>query len=347
MKNTFRNRGLPSLKESATDRRRQLVTGRARVGGGIPPKLFLWGLGVLILGGILYFLNFKAELEAQRRAIFTKQRATAQLLAPKLIPLRDKIEGFVRELAKSDKELVDDETDFSSIWSAPSIYLRMRLDETHQPETLRKAASGSLRDGFTSCLMRDLQAQSMTRGKECRESTECATGEFCNEYKKCSRPSSPYNMRLLYRGLLILSDEWIKQVQEAGTDTMLEVYDHSLDSVTQVDIPIAIEVHQRAKYALVVIDEDPNEMPKPYSEAFESLAERVQRVPHDARVGIWDLKAERPLARIHARAEGELRAAGTRAPSQAPGSAAAQARLANSCGLALNVKARLAPATQP
>lgn len=347
MKNTFRNRGLPSLKESATDRRRQLVTGRARVGGGIPPKLFLWGLGVLVVGGVLYFLNFKAELEAQRSAIFTKQRATAQLLAPKLIPLRDQIEGFVRELAKSDKEFVDSETDFNAIWSAPGIYLRLRLDETHQPETLRKAAAESLRDGFTSCLMKDLQAQSMSAGKVCRESTECETGEFCNEYKKCSRPSSPYNMRLLYRGLLILSDEWVKEVQEAGTDTMLEVYDHSLDSVTQVDIPIAIEVHQRARYAVVVIDEDPKEMPKPYSDAYESLAERVQRVPHNARVGIWDLKAERPLARLVARAEGELLAAGTRAPSQSPDAVAAQARLANSCGLALDVKSRLAPQTQP
>lgn len=342
MKQKFRNRGLPSLKESAIERRRQLVTGRARVGGGIPPKLFLWGLGFLIVSGLFYFRHAQAELERQRNAIFTKQRATAQLLAPKLIPLRDAIEGYVLELAKPGAELLDRSVDFQNILSAKAIYLRLRLEEAREKDALRKAAAASLRDGFTSCLLRDPSAALGTTGRSCRESTQCASGELCNEYGHCARPSSPFNMRLLYRGLLILSDEWTNEVRQAGTDTKLIAYERSLDAVTRVDIPIAIEVHQRAKYAFVVIDEDPpTGLPKSLSGEYESPAERVQRVAHDARVGVWDLSTNELLARIHGRADGELRAAGTRAPVISEQTEAAKSRLAKSCGLALQVKAEL------
>jgi len=342
MKQKFRNRGLPSLKESAVDRRRQLVTGRARVGGGIPPKVFLWGLAFLLVSGFIYFRRAQAELEEQRNAIFNKQRATAQLLSPKLIPLRDTVEKYVVELSKPGKESIASGTDFQKVLSSPTVYLRVRLDEARDRTTLRKAAAESLRDGFTSCLLRDESASSPTAGRSCRESTECAPGELCNEYKKCSQPSSPFNMRLLYRGLLILSDEWTREVKEAGTDTKLLAYDRSLDAVTRVDIPIAIEVHQRARYALVVIDEDPKEgLPKPLSEEYESAAERVQRVTHAARVGLWDIQEDALLARLDGVADGELRAAGTRAPELTQKTQAARARLAKSCGLALQIKSRL------
>ncbi len=344
MKKNFRNRGLPSLNESAVDRRRQLVSGRARVGGGIPPKLFLWGLSFLLVSGFFYYRHFQSELEAQRAGIFKKQRATAQLLGPKLLPLRDGIEGFVRELAQPKKPFVSSDVDFAEVLKSPSIYLRVRGEEVGDMELLRRAAAESLRDGFTSCLLRDMSASSMTAGKECRESTDCGAGELCNEFKRCSRPSSPYNMRLLYRGLLILSDEWVKEVEEAGTDTKLVAYERSLDAVTQVDIPIAIEVHQRAKYAVVVVDHDPKEgLPDAYSEEFESKTARLQRIAHDASVGIWELGSSKLLARVEGRAEGALRAAGTRAPSQDSAAAAARSRIAHSCGLALDVKSHLLP----
>jgi hypothetical protein len=312
------------------------------VGGGIPPKVFLWGLAFLLGSGFIYFQRAQTELEQQRNAIFNTQRATAQLLAPKLIPLRDAVEKYVTDLVKPGKEVIAAGTDFQKVLGAPTVYLRVRLDEARDRATLRRAAAESLRDGFTSCLLRDLSAASPTAGRVCRESTECAPGELCNEYRKCGRPSSPFNMRLLYRGLLILSDEWTKEVKEAGTDTKLLAYDRSLDAVTRVDIPVAIEVHQRAQYALVVIDEDPPAgLPPPVSEEYESPAERVQRVAHVARVGIWDLKQDQLLARLEGQAEGELRAAGTRSPELTPATEAARARLAKSCGLALQIKSKL------
>lgn len=334
--------GLSSLNESRRDRRRQLVTGRVKV-GGLPPKVFLWGLVVLVVGGFLYFWNAQAELEEQRRTILTKQRATAKLLTPKLIPMRDTIEAGVRELAMDDGEFISKAVDWDKLLASPGVYMRARLEDAMELNTLREVSTGALRDGFTACLLRDPSAKLPTSGKECRVSQQCEPGEFCNEYKSCQRPSSPFNMRMLYRALNVLSEKWVSEVREAGTEYALTAYDRSLDSVTKIDLPIAIEVYQRSKYAVVVLDEDPKDgLPPPLeSNEFEPEAERVQRVPHYARVGVWELPSGKLLARVRGRADGELREVGTRRPPGGPESSAARARQANNCALALDFQNRL------
>lgn len=342
MKKKFRNQGLPSLNEAAQTRRRQIVTGRTRLDGGIPPKLFLSGLGVLIVGGIVLFFQAQNELNEVKSAILKKQRTTAQVLAPKLEPLREKVEQFALSLAEEGPDHTEPGVDWDKVLSAPSLYLRSRLETARDPESLKKSAEDSLRDGFTACFLRDLRTPPPTGGKECRLSTECAPGELCNEYQHCARPSSPYNMRLLYRALHVMSDDWAQKVKDAGNEYKLTAFDRSLDSVTQVDIPIAIDVHQAAKYAVIVLDEEPEGgLPEPLPGEFESEQARLGRVPHPARVGIWELEGGRLLARVSEQAEGQLRAAGTAPPPTAPRVRAAQARMANSCGLALAVRQRL------
>lgn len=336
--------GLPSLRESRLNRKRQLVTGRVNV-GGLPPKVFLWGLFVLVVGGFLYFWDAQAELDEQRRAVMTKQRATAKILAPKLIPMRDAIEQGVKELASEGKERVSRDLDWDKILMSPSVYMRARLADAQDLETLREVGSEALRDGFTACLIRDPNAKPATSGKECRESAECEAGEFCNEYKACQRPSSPFNMRMLYRALHVLSDKWVNEVREAGTEYAITAYDRSLDSTTKIDLPIAIEVYQRSKYAIVVLDEDPKGgLPEPLStNEFEPAAQRVQRVAHHARVGIWELPSGKLLARARARADGELREVGTRRAPSGLESEAVRARQANNCALALDFRSQLSP----
>jgi len=335
--------GLPSLLESRITRKRQLVTGKVAV-GGLPPKVFLWGLAVLIIGGVLYFWNAQAELEEQRRKLLTKQRATAQLLAPKLIPMRDAIESGVVELSKEAKPSVAPGVDWEKLFGSPGIYMRARLADAGDLEKLREVGGQSLRDGFSACLMRDLTAKLPVAGKECKQSNDCESGELCNEYEHCQRPSSPFNMRMLYRALHILSEKWENEVREAGTDYALIAYDRGLDSVTKVDLPVAIDVYQRAKYAIVVLDEDPpGGLPEPLADTSESESERVQRVPHFARIGVWELPSGRRLARVKAEAAGALRDVGTSKPLGGAQSQAARSRQANSCALALDFQSQVLP----
>lgn len=339
----FRNRGLPSLNEQAKVRHRQITTGRVAV-GGLPPKVFLWGMFALIVGGFLYFRSAQSELEEQRRGVMTKQRATAKLLAPKLIPLRDRVEAGAFALAKDGDDFIDTTVDWRQLLSSPSVYLRIRLKDAQSAEALREAATSSLRDGFTSCLMVDAKAQSPVTGKSCKNSDECESGELCNQFEHCQRPSSPFNMRMLYRALSVLSEKWVGEVRDATSEYALTAYDRGLDSITRVDIPMAIDIYQKARYSIAVLDEDPKSgLPAEIPNAFESEPERVQRSAHFARVGVWDLKSGKLLARVRGEAAGELRDVGSRAASGGPESSAARARQANSCALALEFKAKVLP----
>lgn len=336
--------GLPSLNDSRAARRQRAASGKVALRGGIPPNVFLWGLLFLVVAGFLYFRNAQGELEQQRARLMTKQRATAKVLGPKLLPLRDKVEAGAMSLAKAEKDFVDASVDWEKLFRRPGVYLRVRVGDTSTSEKLRKAATDSRRDGFTSCLIVDPAAKIPTQGNRCNFGQDCESGEYCNEFKLCQRPSSPFNMNMLYRALLILSEQWIGEVRDAGTDTAITVYDRGLDSVTKVDIPLAIDIYQRSKFALVVLDEDPKGgLPSAIPGADESEAERVQRTAHYARIGVWDLDTGRALARVRAVADGELRDVGSRRSGAGEEALAARSRMANSCGLALAFKDKVLP----
>ena len=97
-----------------------------------------------------------------------------------------------------------------------------------------------------------------------------------------------------------------------------------------------------AEYVVVVVDEDPkNGLPEPIKYADETKAERLQRVQHFARIGVWDLKEERLLARVRAEAAGTLREVGSRRAPSGEEAVAARARQANNCGLALAFRSTL------
>jgi len=339
--------GLPSLNTSRRTRHRQTVTGRAVV-AGIPPKLFGFGLLVLVVGGFLYFRKAQAELAEQRGRIMAKQRAIAAELGPRLLPLRDRVETAARELASGDaSRFVQPGVDFHQLFGLPGLYLRALRADASNLDALRKAAQESLRDGFTACILRDERARPQATGKPCRESNACEAGELCSEYGVCARPSSPFNTRLLYRALGVLSDRWTAEVEAAGTDLALVAYERGLDSVTEVDIPVAIDVYQRSKYVVVVLDEPPEGglPPKVDKDQPETDLERTLRAPHLARVGIWSLPEGKLLARLRAPAAGSLRDVGQRTIMSAS-TEAARARQANSCGLALEVRAQLLPAVE-
>ncbi|MCH2108300.1 MAG: hypothetical protein MK135_03155 [Polyangiaceae bacterium] len=333
--------GLDSLNESRANRRRQLATGKAAI-GGIPPRLFGWGMSILIVGGFLYYRNFQSDVDIARSQLMANQRATSASLGPKLIPLRDQVEGLIADLQEDKGQLIDESQNWNEVLSSPSIYLRLQAKDAESPQKIRRAALSSLRDGFSSCFLRGERVSRASSGKSCEKSLECAAGEICNEYDTCQLPSSPFNARLLYRALKVLSDSWLKELEGAKSELSISAYAGTLESVTEVDIPVAIEVYQRAKYLVVVLDQSPEQkLPDSIPGEFESEMTRLQRIPHPAIVGIWDLASKKLIARVQAEAKGELRQVGTRQAYRTALAEAARASQANSCGLAMAVRDRL------
>jgi len=338
----MRERGLPSLNEARAERRRALVYGRVKL-RAMPPHFWLWVLVGFGAFGVIYWRVAQERLEGRKSAVMAKQRAIAVALGPQIQPFRDQVEGWVRELgADGPPDFVASGGELAGLREAPGVYLRLRQASTKTPKQIRKAAQASLLDGFTSCLFVSPTALP-TQGTACRLTSECQPGQLCNEWNVCAAPPRPYNMRLAYRALRVLSSEWTNELHAADTELGVNAYGRDLDSVAKHDVPVAVEIMSKARFVTLVIDEDPPDgLPNDAPDAGESAEERLQRVPHFARVGIWDVATKTPLLRLRAQASADFVPMGGRVIT-ARETVAAQSRQANSCALALAVRARLEP----
>jgi hypothetical protein len=346
LRQEHRQPGLPSLNQARHDRKRALVLGRARVYGG-SPQFWMWTLLGLSVFVILYWKFAQGELASLKGAVMAKQRAVAQTLGPRIVPFCEQIEKWILELRNADGEdFVAPEANMAEIANGPGVYLRLRRQVAGDVPSIRTAASRSLRDGFTSCLF--VREESAT-GAPCKNSSECESGQLCNDWTVCARPSQPFNMRLAYRALKVLEPEWTDALHQASTDLAVRAFELDLESVVKKDVPIAAEVLARARFVTVVLDDEAASNltgPTPTGSGgstglAETEEERLHRVPHKARVGIWDIAAGRLLVRVAALAAGGFVPVGGQAPV-APEIKAAQERQVNSCALALHVREAVA-----
>jgi hypothetical protein len=336
----MRERGLPSLNQARAERRRALVYGKVAF-RAMPPHFWLWVLVGGAAFGVIYWRVAEGKLEGHKSAVMAKQRAIAAALGPKIQPFRDQVEGWVRELsADGVADFVAPGNALSDLRQAPGVYLRLRRENTKSVKQIRKAAQASLLDGFTSCLFVSPTGLP-TQGSACHVTSECQPGQLCNEWNVCAPPPRPYNMRLAYRSLRVLTSEWTDELHEADSDLAVSAYDRDLDSVAKYDVPVAVEIMNKARFVTLVIDEDPpGGLPKQPAGASETAEEVLQRTPHFARVGVWEIATKTPLLRLRAQAAADFVAMGGH-PVTSNETAAAQARQANSCALALAVRARI------
>ncbi|MEB2311628.1 MAG: hypothetical protein OZ921_02740 [Sorangiineae bacterium] len=334
-----RERGLPSLNQARAERRRAIVAGKVKV-PGMSLQFWLWAAVLLAGFGLVYFKIQQGKLESQKAMVMAKQRAIAQSLGPRILPFRDRIEGFVKELAGPwQSSRLAAGAELEKVRSAGGVYLRIRLANAETPKAIRKAASRSLHDGFTACFFARERAPDPTVGPKCQSLSDCGPGLLCNEYGICAPPPEPFNLRLAYRALRVLSTEWTDELHQATSDLAVGAYERDLERVTREDVPIAIELLTRARYFTAVLDEEPAKgtATPDGGAADETDEERLQRVAHPARVGIWDLRSGAQILRLRAVAGATVMPVGERVV-RAPDIVAAQQRQVNSCALALEVR---------
>ncbi len=327
-----RARGLPSIEKAREGR----AEGKARMPA---PKFWAYAGLVLAIGFILHWKWSDAEIEHTKQKLLADQRGVTAELGPRWFPLRERIEGWVTGLAKDPGPEVIDKAALAK-WdfrTRPGLYLRLRVEDAQTPQDVRKGARDSLRDGFTACLMR-VPNPSATEGKECKRTRDCPAREFCNEQDHCSRPAQPFNLRVAYRTMQILSDEWVRDVQAADSELRIRLYETSFEDAVKDDLRLAAELLQQAEYLLVVLDETPPGLAaqgagKPDGGA--ALTEAVQGVSHQARIGVFRLSDGKVLLRVRRESGGELIGMAPQADSEV---LAARQRQANSCALALAVR---------
>ena len=339
-------RGLPSLNQARAERRRAITMGKVRF-RAMPPQFWLWTALGMAAFGVVYWRISAGQLESQKSAVMAKQRAVAKTLGPRIVPFTGRIEQWAAELAGPWKgDDLPAGTPWDTIAQKPGAYLRLRIEDAADKSKLRQASMLSLHDGFTSCFFVGDNWSNATEGPKCQRNADCSPGLLCNDWEVCTRPPRPYNMRLAYRALRVLDNDWINQLREASSDLEVRAKELDLDQVTRVDVPVAIELLQQAKYATVVIDEAPDAKVWEAHGALpnETVEARVQRLPHAARVAIWNLADDSRVLRWRGWAEGRIIPAG-KPVKLGPDTAASQVRQANSCMLAWQLKEEMGKAS--
>lgn len=337
-------RGLPSLNEARDARRRAFATGKVRF-HGMRPIFWLWAAVIFAVFGVTYWRVAAGKLASQKSGVSAKQRAVRTSLGPRLLPFVERVEQWAMDLHNDPlEERIAPQLNWDSLARRSGVYLRLLTTKAGDASNIRRAAAVSLNDGFTSCFFIRDGAPDPTVGKKCETSSSCEAGLLCNEWDVCSAVPRPYNMRLAYRAWRILSDDFTRSLQDASDDLQVRALDRELEQVSKVDVPVAIEVLQRAKTVTIVLDEVPDGVlkPQPIEPGVPILSDeqRVQGVPHEARVGIWDTTTGEVLVRWRGKAQSRLVSVGRRI-ELAPEIAAAQTRQANSCYLATSLKERI------
>ncbi len=326
------SRGLRSVEASRVERNRVKKP---------PFRVIAWFLLVTAVALAFYFRHAGGELDRERQRLLADQRAVESELGKVWYPLRDRIEAWTVELAAGEggaPDLVDKAAlagfPFQEL---PGIYLRVASEQATDKEAVRKAAQGSLRDGFTTCLMRT-PVQDPMAGAECQNASECRPGELCNEFFHCAEPGQPYNARLAYRALFVLTPEWIKDVQEVDNDLRLRALRGTFDLANRVEFPIAVNLFTRAKFFLLVVDERPLERgAAPDAGVSDADEDVIAGRSFPMRVGLWRLSDDKQLLRLRRHPEPSLRESPGAIVAD-PSARAATLRQAQSCELAQHVR---------
>jgi|GEM_PF-257074 len=348
-RNDARERGLPSLNRARAERQRSLRRGTYRLQGQGTLRFWLWAGVILATFGVGYWKVAQGKLESQKAQLMAKQRAVALVLSPTVVPHTDRIERWVAELAGQWRgDFMAPGLVLGRLQERPGIYLRVHAEAAATQRELRRAASDSMLDGFVACLFVRRGEADPRVGPPCESSPDCDPGLLCNEFHVCVPPPRPYNLRLGYSALRVLTSDWTDELHQASNELKLRAFERELERVSKHDVPLAVQMMDKAEIFTAVLDETPPEGLPEKLDGYESVEERVQRVPHWARVGVWEIATGREVLRIRARADGQFIPVGEQHVMRVPGAArtedqrrnyAAQQRQANGCALALAVKA--------
>lgn len=322
-----RDIGLKAIRDARAERARSKhgrLTGRT--------WLVVIGLGLTVIA--VAWIYRERSLADQKEEVLSKQRAAVATVGAEWFPLRDAMEKVTLDAAGPYKgDHVDPEASGWNFRSRPGIYLRVRLEDAKEVESLRKAAKDSARDAFVGCLLRheNPSAAAIARG-------EADAGSGWND--------QPWNMRLAYHASRILTDEWASEVRDAMDEIHLRVFVQQYEKAKTEEIPLAIDIIKKAEVFVLVLDEDVPEAedltPDAGFYAGKITEEHLQQVLHPARVMIVNLKTGKEMVRVRREVEGDFRFAGERVV-RTPYLLAAMKRQVNNCALAQAVSDAITP----
>lgn len=314
-------RGLPAIARARSDR----LSGRARW----TTQAGLLAAAAVIAGLIAHRVVSDRDLYAGRQGLLAKQRAVAATLGVEWYPMRDRLESEVLEAAKGFAgDLVDPVARQGEFRSQPGLYLRMRVADAGDVASIRRTAAEAKKDAFAACLLREPNERGI-RG-------EIDGGAFAEQ---------PWNLGQAYAATRVLTEEWVGEVRAADDDLRLRVFTEQYEKAVREEVPLAVDVVRRARFFLLVLDEDVPEAAVP-AEGGAITEGALQLVPHPARIHVFDLTSGREILRLLRSGDARVIPASEHFVVDSETREAMQ-RQANNCALAGRVQEMLAPPPHP
>jgi hypothetical protein len=307
----MKTRGLAAIERAREDRSQGRVRWTANAG------LFA---AVAIAGAfIAHSVVTRRDLASGKQGLLAKQRAVAATLGRQWEPLRDKLEGDVLSAAKDFAgDMVAPQARRREFRSQPALYLRMRVADANDTSSIRTAAADSRKDAFAACLLREPNERGVRGDPD--------GGAFAEQ---------PWNVAQAYRATRILSPEWGQAVKDVDDDLRLRIFNEQYDVAVRDEIPLAVEVVKRARFFVLVLDEDVPEA-LAFTEGGGLTEEALQLVDHPARVHVFELPGDNEILRVRRSGDARLIPAGERVVTD-PETRDAMQRNANNCALATRV----------
>jgi hypothetical protein len=138
----------------------------------------------------------------------------------------------------------------------------------------------------------------------------------------------------------------VGEVRESDDELRLRVFTEQYGLAIREQVPLAIDVVRRARFFLLVLDEDVPEVAA-LADGGHITEAALQLVPHQARIHLFDLTGGREILRLSRSGDARVIPAGERFVAD-PETRDAMQRQANNCALASRVQETLAlPAPHP
>jgi hypothetical protein len=294
------------------------------------PTEKMWGGALLaliaVLGAYRYFSN--RSLSDAKDELLGKRKAIDVTVGAEWAPLHAKLEQITMDEGAVFKgDFVDPAAKTLSFRNTPGLYLRLKVEDAKDGASIRRASQDSLKDAFTTCLLRTSN-DALARG-------DIDAGVF---------PEQPWNLRQAYASTRILTDDWKHEVEESSDTLRLRVFQQQYDKAVAEEIPLAIDIIKKAHIFVLVLDEEESSAPR--NDAGMITSETLQLVEHDARVVVYDLKRDALLVRLKRTASGTYMPAGDRPITDDETRDAVQ-RQVNNCSLAQAVLYGISPPVTP
>lgn len=325
-----RDVGLKAIRDARIER-------GASKAGRVSGKAWLFGISTVLAVVIAAWLYRDRSLDQEKTDIQAKQRAAVATVGKEWFPLRDRLEKLTVEAAGPYKgDVIEPAAASWDLKNVPGLYLRLRVADAQNVESIRKKAKDSARDSFVGCFLRE---DNPSVAAMARDEADAGTG--WND--------QPWNLRLAYQTTRVLNDEWVEEMKAQEDEIHLRVFAQQYEKATTEEIPHAIDIVKRAQFFLLVLDEDVEEAkafaPDAGKHAGEITEEGLQQVVHPTRVHLVDLRktsGDPVVLRVKKSGDADFQFAGANT-LRSPYILAAMKRQVMNCNLAQQVTTALHP----